>query len=204
MQLHGAAEVFMGDPFGDSALVGDGHLNLGGEGHATTAESVAPTDSSFTLSLRARLASAQPEQNMSVLSQAGQTQSPFDVRYSAEANRWELLLAHEDTSGSGAVNVINDLFVPSSEQSGDHLAVVYDAFSREMRFYVNGQLSQTSTVQHSSPWASTGPLSVGRSLTDGAWGSYFSGSVDDVRVYRGAADATLIAQLSSLTEQPDL
>ncbi|QUX29574.1 LamG domain-containing protein [Nocardiopsis akebiae] len=204
MALHDGAGIFTGDPFLEPALVGEGHLELGSGGYANTGEAVVATNGSFTLSLRARLASAQPEQSMSVLSQAGQTQSPFDVRYSAEADRWELLLAHEDTSGSATTNVINDLFVPSSEQSGDHLAVVYDAFSREVRFYVNGQLSQTSTVQHSSPWVSTGPLSIGRALHDGAWGSSFSGAVDDVRVYRGAADATLISRLASLTEQPDL
>lgn len=204
MALHDGAGIFTGDPFLEPALVGEGHLELGGGGYADTGEAVVATDGSFTLSLRARLASAQPEQSMSVLSQAGQTQSPFDVRYSAEADRWELLLARGDDAESDTTSVVNDLFVPSSEQSGDHLAVVYDAFSREVRFYVNGQLSQTSTVQHSSPWVSTGPLSIGRALHDGAWGSSFSGAVDDVRVYRGAADATLISRLASLTEQPDL
>ncbi|WP_306371025.1 LamG-like jellyroll fold domain-containing protein [Nocardiopsis sp. CC223A] len=204
MTLNGDASLFYGDPFEEAALVGDGHLNLTGQGHAATATGVTPTDTSFTLSMRARLASATPEQDMSVLSQAGQAQSAFDIRYSAQTDRWELVLTHADENGANATRVVNDLFAPSSEQSGDHLAVVYDAFSREIRFYVNGQLSQTSTVKHSAAWASSGPLSVGRSLTDGQWGAAFSGAVDDVRVYRGAADASLIIQLANLAEQPDL
>ncbi|MFE6307612.1 LamG-like jellyroll fold domain-containing protein [Nocardiopsis sp. NPDC057823] len=204
MSLKQGAQIFTGDPFFEPALVGEGHIQLADGGYAESLGGVAATDASFTLSMRARLASAAPEQDMSVLSQSGQTQSAFDVRYSAQADRWQLVLPHSDESDSVETRVINELFTPSSEQSGDHLAVVYDAFRQEARFYVNGQLSQTSTVRHSATWASSGPLSVGRSLTDGQWGSAFSGAIDDVRVYRGAADASLIARLASLTEQPDL
>ncbi|GAB3213533.1 LamG domain-containing protein [Marinactinospora endophytica] len=206
VSLAGDAGIFVGDPFsGESALVGDGHLLLDGAGdHAATVAAAADTTGSFTVSVRARLASAAPGRSMSVLSQAGESESAFDLRYSVEKDRWEAVFSHTDSAGTMTTDVVNDSVSPSSEQRGDHLALVYDAFSREIRLYVNGQLTQSSVSPHSHTWSAGGPFVIGRSLEGSSWGGDFSGSIDDVRVYSGAADVTFVQRLASLQEQPDL
>ncbi|GLU50537.1 LamG-like jellyroll fold domain-containing protein [Nocardiopsis ansamitocini] len=204
LALSGGAEIFQGDDFGEPALIGSGHLVLDGtDGHAFVPAAPTATDGSFTLSVRARLASAAPEQPMTVLSQAGQNQNQLELGYSPDLGRWELALTDSDGATAETTTIGYDTTQPSSEYSGDHLAVVYDAFAREIRFYVNAQLAGNTAVAHTS-WAATGPLSLGRALSSGDWSQYFSGAVDDVRVYAGAADITTIGLLSLIEEQPDL
>ena len=64
-----------------------------------------------------------------------------------------------------------------------HLAVTYDGTS--VRLYVNGGIADTSTYAGSIP-ASTGPLRLGGNAI---WQEWFSGDLDDVRVYNRALSA---------------
>ena len=65
-----------------------------------------------------------------------------------------------------------------------HLATTYDGTT--LRLYVNGALAGSSTIAGSIP-ASTGPLRLGGNAI---WGEWFSGEIDDVRVYNRALSAT--------------
>ncbi|MFW6639122.1 LamG-like jellyroll fold domain-containing protein [Nocardiopsis algeriensis] len=202
MVLAGDASVHLSDPWtGDSALVGEGHLQLDGdEDHASAQAGTA--HGSFTVSVRARLASAEPSRSMTVLSMPGEHHSLFDIRYGADSGRWEIELAHEDTDTPETTVLTAADTAPSSENRGDHLALVYDAFAREVRLYVNGAHAQTQPYSHA--WTAPGPVSGGRALLGGEWEQYFSGALDDVRLYAGAADATLVSALSRTTETPEL
>ncbi|WP_344105228.1 LamG-like jellyroll fold domain-containing protein [Nocardiopsis rhodophaea] len=206
MNLAGDARVRVPEPSqGETALVGAGHLELDGDGDYASAPGMsAPTGGSFTVAVRARLAAARPARSMTVLSQPGEQQSAFDLQYSAEDDRWEVVLAASDTETTEFTSVVHETAAPNSERRGDHLAVVYDAFDREVRLYVNGQLAQTSTARLDQPWAASGPVTIGRALTDSAWASDYSGAVDDVRVYEGAAGAELVRRLASTREHPDI
>ena len=67
-----------------------------------------------------------------------------------------------------------------------HLAVTYDKTT--VRLYVNG--TQVSSLAATGAIASsTNPLSIG---SDAIWGQYFSGLIDDVRVYNTALTAAQI------------
>ncbi|MFV2198328.1 LamG-like jellyroll fold domain-containing protein [Nocardiopsis sp. LOL_012] len=215
MHLDGDAAIYESDPwFGDSALLGQGHLQLDGDGDAADAYDETVMQGSFTVSVRARLAAAEPAETMSVLSQS-LFGTLFDIRYSADSGRWEALLAHEDTDTAQTTVLTADNTAPSSENRGDHLALVFDAFAQEARFYVNGTHAQTAPF---SPGWQTGfdqnqmralvlptpRLNAGRSRADNDWQQYFSGAVDDVRVYSGAADETLLSALNRTTENPEL
>ena len=61
-----------------------------------------------------------------------------------------------------------------------HLAATYDGTT--LRLYVNGVQAGTRTISGSIP-ASTSPLSIGG---NSVWGEYFSGQIDEVRVYSRA------------------
>lgn len=67
-----------------------------------------------------------------------------------------------------------------------HIAVTYNGAM--MRFYING--TQTATQSRTgSIAASTGPLRIGG---NSMWGEYFTGRIDEVRVYNRALSASEI------------
>lgn len=202
LSLAGDSEVFTSSPL-ESALVGEGHLTLDGAGdYASTEQPVATTDESFTVTARARLTTATPGSSMTVVSQAGSTQSGFQVRYSQPDQRWQVEMAQDDASGASSTAVINDV-VPTAGEAGQHLALIYDDFREELRLYVNGTLAD-AVATHRSDWNAGSGLQLGRALVDGSWSEHFAGAVDDVRVYAGVADQELIQQLAVRQEQPDL
>ena len=75
-----------------------------------------------------------------------------------------------------------------------HLAVTVDA-SRNVKIYLNGTVV-ASGVGPAEVSATTNPLTIGRAA--GTYNSlYFSGLVDDVRVYNLALDGTAVAALAA-------
>ena len=79
--------------------------------------------------------------------------------------------------------------------------MVYDAFSRTLRFYVGGKLAGDE-VEVNGVFATSGALQIGRALINGTFGEYFAGTVDDVRVYAGNIDATTVQLLSERAGVP--
>ncbi len=65
-----------------------------------------------------------------------------------------------------------------------HLAATYDGAA--IRLYVNGALSGSTTATGSMP-ASTGPFRIGGNAI---WDEFFSGQLDDLRLYNRALSAT--------------
>ncbi|GHC74528.1 hypothetical protein GCM10007079_08850 [Nocardiopsis terrae] len=213
MFLEGDASIHTADPWqGDSALVGQGHLELDGDGDFAGALVDEPLKGSFTLSLRTRLAAAEPTETMTVLSQNAYN-SLVDIRYNADSQRWEAVLSNTDEADADTTVLEADNVSPSSEMRGDHLSLVFDVFAQEVRFYVNGTHASTRTFlplwpspealdeDEYSPWPM---LNVGRAKDGGDWHQHYSGAVDDVRVYSGAADGVLISALNRTTENPEL
>lgn len=137
-----------------------------------------------------------------MLSQAGTTASGFVIRCSAASNRWELVLPHQDTTDPASTVIQDNLTYPEWDYFGQHLAVVYDSARQEVRFYVDGQLSSTGTAAYTAGWRANGGLQVGRALHNGSFGQYLTGVVDEVRVYAGAADETMIARMSGMAGGP--
>ena len=64
-----------------------------------------------------------------------------------------------------------------------HLAATYDGTT--LRLYVNGTLASSRAVSGAMP-SSTGPLRIGG---NSVWGEYFTGLIDEVRVYNRALSA---------------
>ncbi|WP_217127817.1 LamG domain-containing protein [Streptomyces sp. AC558_RSS880] len=205
LTLAGNASVYRpADPLFDiAALVGDGNLVLDGDGdYASTATAPVTGNSSFTVTARAQLTSLDPEKSQTVLSLPGANANRVQVRYQAATQQWELAVARTDVAAPEVVTFTDDQALPDTGGSGQHLAVVYDAFANSIRLYVDGQLVAGAHGEDATLWSATGGLQVGRSLRGES--EYFAGAIDEVRVYSGAADQVAVQQMAALTALPDM
>ncbi|MFC8094600.1 LamG domain-containing protein [Streptomyces sp. NPDC057301] len=206
LTLAGNASIYRPDPddlFATAALVGDGNLVLDGEGdYASTTTAPVTGNSSFTISARALLTSLDPVKSQTVLSLPGANANRVQVRYQAATQQWELAVAKSDSATAEVVTFTDDQERPDTVGSGQHLAVVYDAFANSIRLYVEGQLVAGAYGKDDTLWAATGGLQVGRSLRGAS--EYFAGALDEVRVYSGAADRIAVQQMAALTAVPDM
>ncbi|MFF5158983.1 LamG domain-containing protein [Streptomyces sp. NPDC000348] len=204
LTLNGDARIYQNeDIFGDPTLVGQGDLRLDGDGDwAATSAAPVGGDGSFTLAVRARLA-ATDDRTQTVLSLPGSHTDRLAIRYGAGSGKWEVVVSTEDEANAPQVVIAEEQTLPNDDPNdvGEHLAVVFDAPAQELRFYVDGQLSTTSTAVDTTSWTASGGLQVGRSAIRG---EYFAGTVDEVRAYSGVADPTKIIQMSALAGLPDL
>jgi hypothetical protein len=209
LTLGGGATIAVRDMFADPPvfpMVGDGELRLDGvDDHAATVSPLIDTDRSFTVAVRARVASPDDGQPaMTVLSQQGNSQaSGFIVRRNA-ANRWELAMPVSDTAGAVETRAFDDQAPPTGAQEGQLLVLTYNALTNELRLYVDGQLAQSARTTRITPWDANGGLQVGRAFIDGQWQQPFAGAVDEARVFAGVLDLTTIQQLNQIVELPDL
>ncbi|MEU9570559.1 LamG-like jellyroll fold domain-containing protein [Streptomyces massasporeus] len=207
LALGGGASVYVPDDSCDPAadpecmppaapLWGDGHLALNGTGaYATRSAGLLSREDSFTLTARARLASAKPTTDQTVLALSGSGGNAIRVKYSAAAARWQLVAT--DAGTTTPVTVLDPNRVPSSQGAGDHLALVYNAVFGEVVLYVNGMAVGKATWDNTWDFSTTS-LQVGRALTGATAGEYLSGAVDEVRMYQGPLDAALMAMVSVL------
>lgn len=204
LTLNGDAWIYHNeDPFGDPALVDQGNLRLDGDGDwAATSAAPVGGGGSFTLAARARLAAAD-NRTQTVLSLPGSDTDRLVIRYQAASGKWEVVVSTKDKANAPQVVITEEQALPDDNpySAGDHLAVVFDAPAHELRFYVNGQLSNTSTAVDTTSWMASGGLQVGRSAIRG---EYFAGTVDEVRAYSGVANPTMISQMAALTGDPNL
>ncbi|WP_175541378.1 LamG domain-containing protein [Streptomyces aidingensis] len=206
LTLHGAAGIYRpADPlFDESALVGDGHLVLDGTAAwADTASPVVTGAGSYTVAARVQLATLDSPESQTVLSLPGAHADRLVVRYQAATGQWEMAVADSDSASATVRTLTDDQALPSNDGSGQHLAVVFDALTQQVRLYIDGQLSLSADGYDYATWPSVGGLQVGRSAQGGG-GEYLAGVLDEVRVYAGAVDATGIARMNQLVGDPEL
>ncbi|WP_223832701.1 LamG-like jellyroll fold domain-containing protein [Streptomyces venezuelae] len=179
-------------------LWGDGHLTLNGTGaHAKRTAGLLAAEDSFTLTARARLAAAGSTKDQTVLSLAGARGSALTVRYAAAENRWQLAVTNKDAVDARTSTGTAKGVAPSTEGDGDHLTLVYSAVFGDALLYVNGTLA--AQVPWDNAWDFTKTsLQVGRVLTGSTPSGFFDGAVDELRVFRGALDASAVPTVAIL------
>ncbi|MGW6746256.1 LamG-like jellyroll fold domain-containing protein [Streptomyces sp. NPDC055025] len=210
LSLRGSASVYRPDdscdPAGDpeclpaaEPLWGDGHLLLGGtDGYADRAAGLLKPKASFTVTARARLSSPTATIDQSVLSLVGSTGAAARVRYNAAADRWQLTLTEKDTADAVVTEAAATGWLPSAEDDGDHLALSYNALFAEVQLFVNGEPAGPA-VSWPNTWdLSKAGIQVGRTSANAVGREYFSGAIDEVRVFEGALDQPLIAAVAGL------
>ncbi|MEV4974960.1 LamG-like jellyroll fold domain-containing protein [Streptomyces scopuliridis] len=163
----------------------------GTTGFAATDEPVVDTDDSFTLGVVVRLADAEPERPMTVLSQGGANGDAFKVRYDPATYSWQLVVTHADEPGA-AETVVGQSVWPDEPQ---RLAVVHDDATDRITLYVNGEATVDASASFRHAWQSTGGLQIGRGRTAEGWGEYLRGSVDEVHAFSGVLSQVAIQQL---------
>jgi hypothetical protein len=127
-----------------------------------------------------------------VASQDGSYNSGFYLQYSPTARKWALSVSSKDAGGETATRVYSRQETVVGRWT--HLVGVYDAAARQIRLYVDGEL--TGTAAFTAAWQANGPMQIGRTRYGGGYGNYWPGAVDDVRVYIGVLSRTEIDNLA--------
>jgi signal peptidase I len=151
------------------------------------------TNLSFTVSAWAYLGATGDYRT--VVSQDGTSIGGFFLEYDFGVNRWAMSMYTSDSTGATLHQAMST--AAPTLNTWTHLVGVYDATAGTLRLYVNAVLQETAA--HSGAWNATGNFAVGRSRWGGANGSFFSGRVDEPRVYQRPLAADEIADLHTAT-----
>ncbi|MGA5283792.1 LamG-like jellyroll fold domain-containing protein [Streptomyces griseoincarnatus] len=183
-------------------LVGEGHLQLDGEGgHAALDTPLVDTADSFTLGVVARIGPEDATRPMTVLSQAGEHTDALKLRYDPARYAWELIMPERDEAGAPETVVAHITWPDGSGGLGTRLAVVYDDATDTVTLYADGYTEAGGTAHVRDGWTSDGPFQVGRARTaDGGWGEHLRGQVDELQVYAGALREDEVSHLGWETD----
>ncbi|MET9294401.1 LamG-like jellyroll fold domain-containing protein [Streptomyces sp. NPDC003077] len=143
--------------------------------YAATSGPVLDTKASFAVSAWVKLNS---KAQTTVLQQRGTAVGAFQLYYSAGYDRWVFNRYNADKTED--LTTISRAIAKQPPVLGawTHLLGVHDAQAKKIRLYVNGLLAQESAF--TAPWASAGPLEIGR------WGTknyQLAADVDQVQVW---------------------
>ncbi|MGP3634109.1 LamG-like jellyroll fold domain-containing protein [Streptomyces sp. 24-1644] len=188
----------------EDPMWGDGHLALNGtDAYATRAGGLLGKQDSFTLTARARLSSLSPTKDQTVLALSGSQGSAVTVGYSAADSRWILTATDADSATPVTITAKATGFLPSTGIKGDHLALVYSAVFGDVVLYVNGV--ESARVPWDNTWDfTTAAFQVGRKVTGTTGSAFLSGAVDELRVFQGALDASLVNLVGVLPDDTNV
>jgi hypothetical protein len=145
------------------------------------------TDRSYTVSALVKLNVAGPS-NQLVLTQDGNGQHAFVLKYRASDTKWTFGLPASSANSPSYVEIPS---VSIAQATWVNLAAVWDATSRVPKLYVGGNLEATGAPTTSWPSSPTGTMHLGTSSS-----SKFDGAIDRVQVFQRALTA---AEVRSLT-----
>ncbi|MCW6006701.1 carboxypeptidase regulatory-like domain-containing protein [Micromonospora sp. CPCC 205371] len=117
------------------------------------------------------------------------------LAYNGANNTWIFRTVPSDTSGAAGATIASTSTAVAGRWT--HLAAVWDLANRQMKLYVNGTLE--ATYQAGSNWAphnAATSFSIGRTRAAAAYSEFWSGAIDDVRVYNYPVAADKIALLA--------
>ncbi|MES9543747.1 MULTISPECIES: LamG domain-containing protein [unclassified Actinomadura] len=166
--------------------------------YAETSGPVIRTDRSFTVSTWVNT-EQMPTRASTLLSLPGRNINRFALRFvpgdEPGAHTWQSAMADSDAADAKVTVATHTV----SSRWWDHLAVVYDAPTRTMTLYVNGEPQENGSIKGGvGAFDAGGPLQVGRSALGDP--EYWPGAVDDVWAFQGALAQQDIATLAGGAE----
>ncbi|MFB9411397.1 LamG domain-containing protein [Dactylosporangium matsuzakiense] len=164
-----------------SALQGDGATVA-----ATTAGPALRSDQSYTVAAWVRLDSTTTYEE--VLGQGGTARGAIFLRYDYVTKKWQFFVPTVDVGTPSYYSARST--ADAAVGVWTHLVGVYDAAAGNFKIYVNGSLNGSIAGRM---WASSGVFDIGRQRF--GTGDFFTGAIDDVRVYQGAMPAAQVAAL---------
>ena len=191
----------------DDGAINQGLLLDGTRGHASAPNAVR-TDASFSVSAWVRLDDATGAR--AAVSQDGTKFSGFvlwqrpdeDGDAEDDGGRWAFGMACSDDEYKGTS--IADSTEPSETGVPTHLTGTYDARTRKLTLYVDGEKAGEVTRGSSCPdWDADGDVQIGRTMWNGAAArDHWKGMVDEVRLYeRTLTPAEIKAAVSGANVQ---
>ena len=152
-----------------------GGYNATGDDYITATRPGMHTDRSFTVAASVMPFSTTGMQ--AVASQPGTTASAFTLVSNAGA--WQFRLTGSDAASP--TTAVATGTTAASVNVTAHVVGVYSDEADEIRIYVNGRLEDVTPA--TADWDATGPLSLGRMLSSGAYSGLLDARVHDLKVY---------------------
>jgi hypothetical protein len=162
-----------GKPFG----LGRNRMALALDGKQQFAESEGPlidTTRPYSVSAWANWTGQKGYQ--SVLSQDGSAVSGFFLQLRDDNGHYNLAVTPSDAPGNP---VRADCFIPAAPNTWQHLVGVYTG--THLKIYLNGARGGVATFDRA--WPAKGPFVVGAAKWEGKRCDFFSGRIDDVKVF---------------------
>jgi hypothetical protein len=137
------------------------------------------SNGSFTLATTVWLNGTTGSGQRVIVAQDGAHTSPFMLSYSVTDRKWRFAVAATDADVPVTAAVLSNAVAAIGVWT--RLVATYDGTTHALKLYVNGVL-QTATAT-SGTFDAIGPVTIGRGLQASAATGFFSGQIDDVRVY---------------------
>ncbi|MBP0458657.1 LamG-like jellyroll fold domain-containing protein [Streptomyces montanisoli] len=167
----------------------------GSSGYAAVSGTGLDTTKSFSISGWARLTDL--SHNAVIAAQAGAHGSSFALYYSTAYKAW---IFNRYTSDSTTPTIVRSVSTATPAMGvWTHLLGVYDAQAETIQLYVNG-VPQGDPVSFTTPWKATGGLQIGRGQYGGSFTDYFTGQIDDVRLWNRIMSSDEVADLQDMTD----
>jgi hypothetical protein len=138
------------------------------------------TSTGFSVSAWAKLDKT-PDAAAVIATQPGNNSPGFELYYSKAYDRWAFNQYSADTASATPVRVMQATAGDVQVGQWAHLVGTYSSASNELKLYVDGSLA--GTVAYDTPWDARRGLQIGAGSYNGVPGSFFPGSIDDVRIF---------------------
>ncbi|WP_374215690.1 LamG-like jellyroll fold domain-containing protein [Streptomyces drozdowiczii] len=167
----------------------------GTNGYAKIGQTSGPhvnTERSFTVSAWAKL-DKKPTGAAVITAQAGQVAPGFELYYSAGYDRWVFNQYSSDSVDAKPIRAMQPDGTTARVGEWVHLVGVHDVVANTLTLYVNGAKVGATTLE--GAFYANQSMYIGASNYSGAMGSYFPGTIDDVRVMDRPVSAEEVGQM---------
>ncbi|MFI1534063.1 LamG-like jellyroll fold domain-containing protein [Streptomyces anandii] len=151
------------------------------------------TASGFSVSAWAKLDKV-PDSAAVIAAQPGNHAPGFELYYSKAYDRWVFNQYSADADGATPVRAMQAAAGGVKAGEWVHLTGTYSSSSDEMKLYVNGALA--GTTSYSTAWDARRGLQIGAGSYNGGPGSFFPGTIDEVRLFDKPLAASEVTALS--------
>ncbi|WP_405016966.1 hypothetical protein OHV05_07605 [Kitasatospora sp. NBC_00070] len=162
----------------DHKNTANGAANLNGT-YYKTEKSAVDTSRSYSVSAWVKLANTDNYETF--VTQNGKDRGAYYLQYSKAYNAWSFVTPGADDYGTGIYHHASAA-TPPQLNTWTHLVAAFDADTKAMTLYVNGQYAGSDT--NPTPWNATGPVTIGAdAATNHPVSNVTAGATSDIRTY---------------------
>ncbi|WP_167377748.1 LamG domain-containing protein [Streptomyces malaysiense] len=159
--------------------------------HTDPADGTTTDNDSFSVSAWVKLNSLTGNSDFVSQSDSAGNANAFQLYYSSGSHVWAFDRHDDDTTGTNFTAVYGS---KATTGTWTHLVGVYDGPSNTLNLYVNGVLTASKTFA-GTPWDTTGPVQIGRSLNQGSYGECANADISAVQLYNTAIPPAEVSAL---------